>query len=28
VPACIGAAGRAVERVISAIEAFDAEVAR
>jgi protoporphyrinogen/coproporphyrinogen III oxidase len=28
VPACIGAAGRAVERVVSAIEAFDAEVAR
>jgi protoporphyrinogen/coproporphyrinogen III oxidase len=28
VPACIGAAGRAVERVIRAIEASDAEVAR
>jgi oxygen-dependent protoporphyrinogen oxidase len=28
VPACIGAAGRAVERVIRAIEATDAEVAR
>jgi protoporphyrinogen/coproporphyrinogen III oxidase len=28
VPACIGAAGRAVERVIGAVEALDAEVAR
>jgi oxygen-dependent protoporphyrinogen oxidase len=28
VPACIGAAGRAVERVIGAVEARDAEVAR
>jgi protoporphyrinogen/coproporphyrinogen III oxidase len=28
VPACIGAAGRAVERVIRAVEALDAEVAR
>jgi protoporphyrinogen/coproporphyrinogen III oxidase len=28
VPACIGAAGRAVERVIGAVEAQDAEVAR
>ncbi len=28
VPACIGAAGRAVDRVIGAVEALDAEVAR
>ena len=28
VPACIGAAGRAAERVIRAVEAADAEVAR
>ncbi|HWY00778.1 MAG TPA: protoporphyrinogen oxidase, partial [Mycobacterium sp.] len=28
VPACVGAAGRAVERVIGAVEALDAEVAR
>jgi oxygen-dependent protoporphyrinogen oxidase len=28
VPACVGAAGRAVERVIGAVEAVDAEVAR
>jgi protoporphyrinogen/coproporphyrinogen III oxidase len=28
VPACIGAAGRAVERVIGAVKDFDAEVAR
>ena len=28
VPACIGAAGRAVERVIRSVEALDAEVAR
>jgi oxygen-dependent protoporphyrinogen oxidase len=28
VPACIGAAGRAAERVIGAVEGLDAEVAR